>query len=125
MHLESIHSASLCPYFVMLQPYSKMDAIHFFLIILHNGNMKFLHQLQPQVFLSMMLQAWHTYFWAVFPILLCRTSQAPSGQMGSAQPFSDFSREGHSDSNLGSGWATQGHSQSYPIAAPLLSWLCA
>ncbi len=25
------------------------------------------HQLQPQVFLNMMQQAWHTYFWAKFP----------------------------------------------------------
>ncbi len=72
------------------------------------------HRLQPQVFLSMMLQAWPTYFWAVSPILLCRTSQAPSGWMGSfsAQPFSGLSRDVQSGSSLGSGWAIQGHSQS-------------
>ena len=37
--------------------------------------------------LSVMLQAWHTYFWAVSPIL-CKTSQAPPGWMGivGAQP---------------------------------------
>ncbi len=71
------------------------------------------HQLQPQVFLNMMLQARHTYFWAVSPILLCRTSQAPSGWMWSvgAQPFSDLSRVVQSGSSLGSGWATQGNSQ--------------
>ena len=67
-------------------------------------------QLQPQVFLHMMPQAWHTYLWAVLPIPLCSTSQAPSGWMGSvgAQPFSDLSRDVQSDSSLGSGWATQG-----------------
>ncbi len=50
------------------------------------------HQLQPHIFLSMMLQARHTYFWTVSPILLCRTSQAPSGWMGTVgvQPFSDL-----------------------------------
>ena len=30
VHPESIHSASLFPHFVMVQPYSKMDSIHFF-----------------------------------------------------------------------------------------------
>jgi len=52
------------------------------------------HQLQPQVFLSLMLQAWHTYFQAVSPTIVCKTSQAPSGWMGSvrAQTFSDLSR---------------------------------
>ncbi len=30
-----------------------------------------------------MLQACHIYFWTVSPILLCKTSQAPSGWMGS------------------------------------------
>lgn len=29
VHQESIHSASLIPYYVMLQPYSKMDYICF------------------------------------------------------------------------------------------------
>lgn len=32
MHLESIHSTSLFPHFVTLQPYSKMDSIHYFFI---------------------------------------------------------------------------------------------
>ena len=79
------------------------------------------HQLQPNIFLSMLLQAWHT------PILLCRTSQSPLGWMGSigAQPFSDLSRDVQSSSTLGSGWATHGHWQSCPIATPLLSRLCA
>ena len=31
----------------------------------------------------MMLQAWHTCIWGVSPILLCRSSQALSGWMGS------------------------------------------
>ena len=30
VHPESIHSASLFPHFVMVQPYSKMDSIHCF-----------------------------------------------------------------------------------------------
>lgn len=29
VNLQSTHSASLCPPFVMLEPYSKMDSIHF------------------------------------------------------------------------------------------------
>jgi len=29
MHPETIHSSSLFPHFVMLQPYSKMDSIHY------------------------------------------------------------------------------------------------
>lgn len=46
--------------------------------------------LQPQVFLGMMLQAWHICIWGVSPILLCRFSQALSGWIGSvaAQLFS-------------------------------------
>lgn len=84
-------------------------------------------QLQSQVILNMMPQAWHTYFWPVTPIPLCSTSQAPSGWMGSvgAQPFSDLSRDVQLDSGLGSGWATQGHSPSCSEATPLISWLCA
>ena len=60
------------------------------------------HQLQPQVFLNMMPQAWHTYLWAVLPITLCSTSQAPSSWMEivGAQPFSDLSRDVQSDSSL-------------------------
>ena len=59
----------------------------------------------------------------VSPILLCWTSQAPSGRMGSVggQPFSDLSRDVPSGSSLGSGWATQGYSQCCPEATPLLS----
>uniref|UniRef100_A0A8C4SH87 Cadherin domain-containing protein n=1 Tax=Erpetoichthys calabaricus TaxID=27687 RepID=A0A8C4SH87_ERPCA len=49
------------------------------------------------------------------PIPFCSTSQAPSDLSRSVQP----------DSSLGSGWATQGHSQSCPEATPLISWLCA
>lgn len=53
------------------------------------------HQLQHQIFFTMMLQARHTYLRAVSPSLLCRTSQAQSSWMGSvsAQPFSDLSRD--------------------------------
>ncbi len=56
-------------------------------------------------------------FWAVSPVLLCRTSQALSGWMGTVgvQPFSDLSRDVQSGSSLSSGWATQGH--------PLLCYL--
>ena len=42
-------------------------------------------RLQPRVFLGMTLQAWHTCIWGVSPILLCRSSQALSGWMGSLQ----------------------------------------
>ena len=84
-------------------------------------------QLQSQVFLNMIPQVRHTHLWAVLPIPLYSTSQSPSGWMGSigAQPFSDLSRDIQSDSSLGSGWATQGHSQSCPEATLLISWLCA
>ena len=87
--------------------------------------MHLLQQLQPQVFLNMMAQAWHTYLWAVLPIPLYSTSQAPSGWMGSvgAQHF-QISPEMF-NRILGSRWATQGHSRSCPEATPLISWLCA
>ena len=47
-------------------------------------------QLQPRVFLGIMLQALHTGIWGVSPILFCRSPQAPQGWMGSvaAQIFS-------------------------------------
>ena len=46
--------------------------------------MKHLWQrLEHQVFLVMTLQAWHTCICGVFPNLLCRSSQALSGLMGS------------------------------------------
>ena len=45
-------------------------------------------RLQPRVFLGMMLQAWHTCIWRVSPILLCRSSQALSGWMGSVAALS-------------------------------------
>lgn len=63
-------------------------------------------QLQPQVFLNMMPQPWHTYLWAVSHIPLCSTSQPPSGWRGSvgAQPFSDLSRDVQSDPS----WALAG-----------------
>lgn len=65
----------------------------------------------------------HTYLWAVLRIPPCSTSQGPSGWMGSvsAQSFSYLSRDVQLDLSLGSGWATQGHSQSCPEATPLLS----
>ena len=49
-------------------------------------------RLQPQVFLDMTLQAWHTCMWGVYPILLCKTSQALSGWIGSvaAQLFTSL-----------------------------------
>ena len=61
----------------------------------------------------------------VSPILLCRSSQALSGWIGStaAQLFSGLSRDVGSSSSPGSGWATQGHSETCPEATPVLSWL--
>ena len=43
----------------------------------------------------MTLQAWHTYIWGVSLILLCRSSQALLGWMGSiaVQLFSGLSRD--------------------------------
>ena len=41
-----------------------------------------------------------------------------------AQLFSGLSRDVQSGSSLGSGWATQGHSETCPEATPVLSWLC-
>jgi hypothetical protein len=59
-----------------------------------------------------MLQAWHTCIWGVSPILC---------QVGSvaAQLFSGLSRDVRSGSNPGSGWATQGHSETCPEATPV------
>ena len=45
-------------------------------------------QLQPQVFLNMMSQAWHTYLWAVLPIPLCSTSSSITAIFRSLQRFS-------------------------------------
>uniref|UniRef100_A0A674C960 Oxysterol-binding protein n=1 Tax=Salmo trutta TaxID=8032 RepID=A0A674C960_SALTR len=61
------------------------------------------------------------------PILLCRSSHALSGWMGSvaAQLFSGLSRDVRSGLSPGSGWATQEHSETCPEATPALSWLCA
>ena len=55
----------------------------------------FWQRLQPQVFLGMTLQAWHSCIWGVSPILLCRSSQALSGWMGrvTAHLFSVLSRD--------------------------------
>ena len=63
--------------------------------------------LQPWVFLGMTLQAWHTSIWGVSHVLLCRSSQALSGWMGSiaAQLFSGLSRDVRLGSSSGSGWA--------------------
>ena len=82
-------------------------------------------RLQPRVFLGMTLQSWHTCIWGVFPFLLYRSSQALSGWMRSvaAQIFSGLSRDVRSGSSPGSGWATQGHSETCPEATPALSWL--
>ena len=82
--------------------------------------------LQPRVFLGITLQAWHTCIWGVSPILLCRSPQALSDWMGSiiAKLFSGLSREVRLGSSLGSGWATQGHSETRPKNTPVLSWLC-
>ena len=99
MHPESIHSAFLFTHFLcfsLIPKWIQYKKVHKYSQPLLNTLLKLLwQQLQPQVFLSMILQAWHTYFGAVSPILLCRTSQAPSGWMGSvgAQPFSDLSTE--------------------------------
>ena len=80
-------------------------------------------RLQPPVFLGMSLQAWNTCIWGVSPILLCRSSQALSGWMGSiaAQLFSGLSRDVRSGSSPGCGWVTQGHSETFP--KPLLRCL--
>ena len=83
--------------------------------------------IQPRVCLGMTLQASHTCIWGVSPILLCRSSQALSGWMGSvaAQVFSGLFRDVQSGSSPGSGWITQGHSETCPKAPPAMSWLCA
>ena len=72
-------------------------------------------RLQTQVF-GMTLQAWHTCVWGISLIVLCRSSQALSGWMGSvaAQLFSGLSRDVWLGSSPGSGWDTQGHSQTCP-----------
>lgn len=53
----------------------------------------------------MTLQAWQTHFWEVSPIILCRTSQPPSGWKGSLseQQFSDLSTDVQLDSSVASG----------------------
>ncbi|XP_051558506.1 complex I assembly factor TIMMDC1, mitochondrial isoform X1 [Myxocyprinus asiaticus] len=60
-------------------------------------------------------------------VTLFKSSQALSGWIGtvSGQPFSGLSRDVRLGSSPGSGWATQGHSQSCPQATFALSWLCA
>ncbi len=77
-------------------------------------------------FLGMTQQALHTCIGGVSAILLCKSSQAQSYWMGttSGQPFSGLSRNVRQGSSQGSGWATLGHSQSCPEAAPVLPWLC-
>ena len=69
-----------------------------------------------RVFLGMTPLAWHACIWRVFPIILCRSSQALSVSMGSvtAQLFSRLSRDVWLGSCPGSGWATQGHSKTCP-----------
>ena len=65
----------------------------------------------------MTLQAWHTRIGGNSNILLCRSSQAVSGWMGSvaAQQISGLSKDDRSGSSLGSGWATQGNSVLKPL----------
>ena len=50
-----------------------------------------------------------------------------SGWIGSiaAQLLSGLSRDVQSGSSPGTGWVTQGHSDTCPKATPALSWLCA
>uniref|UniRef100_A0A673ZN07 U2 snRNP-associated SURP domain containing n=1 Tax=Salmo trutta TaxID=8032 RepID=A0A673ZN07_SALTR len=84
-----------------------LDFFHIMLHPLLSTLLKHLWQrLQPRVFLGMMLQAWHTCIWGVSPILLCRSSQALSGWIGSvaAQLFPGLSRDVRLGSSLGSGW---------------------
>jgi hypothetical protein len=45
-------------------------------------------RLQPEVFLDITLQTWHTCIWGVSSILLCISSQGLSAWMGSSQLFS-------------------------------------
>lgn len=54
-----------------------------------------------------MPQAWLTFLWAVSPITLCCTSQAPSGGMKS---IGALSIDVQLESSVGSGWATHSHS---------------
>ena len=70
--------------------------IYLSILTLYSTLLKHLWQwLQPRVFLGMRLQAWHICIFRVSPILLCRSSQALSGWMGSvaAQLFSGLSRD--------------------------------
>ena len=87
--------------------------------------MKHLWQrLQPQAFLGVTLQTWHTCIWVLSPIIHCRSSQTLSGWMGivAAQIFSGFSRDVRLGSSPGFGWATQGHSET-SVQKPLLHCL--
>ena len=84
--------------FFFLQIYSKdkkeFSHLHKYSDPLLSTLLKCLRQrLQPQVFLGITLKAWHTCIWGASPILLCRSSQALSGSMGSitAQLFSGLS----------------------------------
>src|SRR4029434_5105219 len=71
-------------------------------------------------------EALHTRIWG-FSAILLRASHALSGLRGtvSGEPFSGLSTDVQLDSGLGSGWATQGHAQTFSNATPLFSWLCA
>ena len=63
-------------------------------------------------------------FWGFSAILLCRCSQALSGWMGTVggQPFSCLSRDVKLSWSQGSGWATQGHSNSHSCAILAVCW---
>jgi hypothetical protein len=80
--------------------------------------------LQPWVFLSMTLPAWHTCIWGVSHSLLYRFSQVLSGWMRSvaAQLFSGPSIDVRSGSSLGCCWGTQRNSETCP-PKPLLHCL--
>lgn len=77
-------------------------------------------QLQPHGVLVKKLRAW-----TFLPIPLGISLQGPPGWMGNigTQPFSALSIDVQLDSGLGSGWATQGHAQTFSEATPLFS-LC-
>ncbi len=87
----------------------KKSDVHKFSQPLLNTLLKQLwQQLQPRVFLSMMLLAWHIYFWTVSTILFWKTFQAPSCWMGRV----DFqiSQELLSRVQV---WALGGHSRTF------------
>jgi hypothetical protein len=67
-------------------------------------------QLQPQVFLGMTLQAWHTCFFRSSMQILSSSVRLDGERRCTA-------------SGQGSGWDTEGHSETCPEATPALCWL--